>query len=322
MHERDAKVVVTGASGFIGSKLMASLREAGVAALGVGRRPLDSPDYRQVDLSESFTLASRPETVVHAAALSSPWGRRRDYETNNVEATRQVIDYCRRTGWPRLVYLSSSSVYYENADQLDLSESTPLPRRAINLYAETKRRAEALVAEYEGPRLILRPRAVFGPGDSVVFPRIVTAARAGKLPLLVRSGPPVLGDLIYIDNLTDILLQSLRNDWPDGCINLTNHEPVPIIDFLLQLLERLGIPHPRRQVRVATAMVAAGLLETLHRLFLPGKEPPITRFGVSVFAYSKTFDVSKMLGVFGPPRIPVREGGERFVQWVQDTQPY
>lgn len=322
MHERDAKVVVTGASGFIGSKLMASLREAGVAALGVGRRPLESLDYRQVDLSEPFTLTSRPETVVHAAALSSPWGRRSDYETNNVEATRQVIDYCRRTGWPRLVYLSSSSVYYENADQLDISESTPLPRRPINLYAETKKRAEALVAEYEGPRLILRPRAVFGPGDSVVFPRIVTAARTGKLPLLVRSGPPVLGDLIYIDNLTDILLQSIRNDWPDGCINLTNHEPVPIIDFLLQLLERLGIPRPRRQVRVHTAMVAAGLLETLHRLFLPGKEPPITRFGVSVFAYSKTFDVSKMLGIFGPPRILVREGVERFVQWVEDTQPY
>ncbi|MGB3119473.1 MAG: NAD-dependent epimerase/dehydratase family protein [Verrucomicrobiales bacterium] len=322
MHERDAKVVVTGASGFIGSKLMASLREAGVAALGVGRRPLESLDYRQVDLSEPFTLTSRPETVVHAAALSSPWGRRSDYETNNVEATRQVIDYCQRTGWPRLVYLSSSSVYYENADQLDISESTPLPRRPINLYAETKKRAEALVAEYEGPRLILRPRAVFGPGDSVVFPRIVTAARTGKLPLLVRSGPPVLGDLIYIDNLTDILLQSIRNDWPDGCINLTNHEPVPIIDFLLQLLERLGIPRPRRQVRVHTAMVAAGLLETLHRLFLPGKEPPITRFGVSVFAYSKTFDVSKMLGIFGPPRILVREGVERFVQWVEDTQPY
>ena len=322
MHGRETKVVVTGASGFIGSKLMASLREAGVAALGVGRRPLESPDYRQVDLSEPFTLTSRPETVVHAAALSSPWGRRSDYETNNVEATRQVIDYCRRTGWPRLVYLSSSSVYYENADQLDISESTPLPRRPINLYAETKKRAEALVAEYEGPRLILRPRAVFGPGDSVVFPRIVTAARAGKLPLLVRSGPPVLGDLIYIDNLTDILLQSIRNDWPNGCINLTNHEPVPIIDFLLQLLERLGIPRPRRQVRVHTAMVAAGLLETLHRLFLPGKEPPITRFGVSVFAYSKTFDVSKMLGIFGPPRILVREGVERFVQWVEDTQPY
>lgn len=322
MSHWDANVLVTGASGFVGSKLMARLREGGISALGTGRRDTGLPDYRRHDLCEPLSLPGRPEVVVHAAALSSPWGSRREYEACNVQATRNVIDYCRRSGWPRLVFISSSSVYYENADQLDLTEKSPLPPKAINLYAETKRRAEEEVVRYEGPWTILRPRAVFGPGDTVVFPRIVTAARAGKLPLLTRGGGPVLGDLIYIDNLTDILVQAIRGEPRIGTFNLTNNEPVPIVEFLLQVLERLDIPPPDRRVSVKKALVAAGALETLYRWFLPGREPPITRFGVSVFAYSKTFDVAKMLSAFGWPQVSVREGVDRFVSWVEAERPY
>jgi len=84
---------------------------------------------------------------------------------------------------------------------------------------------------------------------------------------------------------------------------------------LLQLLKRLGIAAPTRQVSVANALRAATLAEWAYRLLhLPG-EPPITRFGVGVFAYSKTFDVSRALQDLGPPSVSLDEGVERFITW-------
>jgi hypothetical protein len=92
---------------------------------------------------------------------------------------------------------------------------------------------------------------------------------------------------------------------------------VYIHEFLLEALAGLNVPAPKRRVSVATAMRAARWTERLYRwLRLPG-EPPITAYGVGVFAYSKTFDVSRCLEAFGPPPIGVQEGLRRFVAWQQ-----
>ena len=70
---------------------------------------------------------------------------------------------------------------------------------------------------------------------------------------------------------------------------------------------------PRRTVDVRTAQLAAAAIEGFYRVALPRSEPPITRFGVSALAYSKTFDVAKLLAAFGPPSVGIAEGVERFV---------
>ena len=231
--------------------------------------------------------------------------------------TRKVIDHCVAHGLPKLVFISSSSVYYADGHQRGITEETPMPARAINHYAATKREAEELVCRYPGPWVILRPRAVFGPRDTVLLPRILEAARKGKLPLLTTSGGPAVGDLIYIENLTDYIVRAATDDGIRGCFNLTNNEPVVIQDFLFDLFRRMNLPPPRRRLPVRTAMAAAGALELVHRLFLPWKEPPITRFGIHVFAWSKTFDVTKMLSAMGPPRVSLAEGLERTVDWIR-----
>ena len=66
--------------------------------------------------------------------------------------------------------------------------------------------------------MILRPRAVFGPGDTVLFPRVLTAARKGRLPLLVSDGPPPQGDVIYIDNLCHYMLQAATRPAQARCL--------------------------------------------------------------------------------------------------------
>lgn len=314
------RILVTGAGGFVGGRFVARFRDRPDLVLhGVGRRPLADPDYTTVDLSRPFDLAFEPDVVIHAAARAAPWGTAEEYRRDNVEATRQVLDFCRRQPRPpRLIHVSSSSVFYRPGPQLGLTEDSPIGPRFVNRYAATKFAGELLVREYGGPWLIVRPRAVFGPGDTVLFPRLLAAARAGRLPLFVGA-PPAVGDLIYIDTLTDYLLRAALRPELTGAYNLTNAEPVAIQAFLLDLFARLGLPAPRRRVSIRTALWAAGVTEAVWKLLRLRGEPPVTRFGVGVFAWSKTFDVRRALADLGPPSVSIADGLEAFVRWVQDT---
>jgi len=315
------RILVTGASGFVGGRFIARLRDRPDLILhGAGRRPLPDPDYTSIDLSRRFDLAFQPDVVIHAAARAAPWGTAADYERDNVEATRRVIDFCRRQpSPPRLIYVSSSSVFYTSGPQVGLTEDSPIGPRFVNRYAATKYAGELLVREYGGPWLIVRPRAVFGPGDTVLFPRLLAAARAGKLPLFTGA-PPAVGDLIYIDTLADYLLRAVERPALTGAYNLTNAEPVAIQSFVLALFARLGVPAPRRKVSIRTALWAAGATEAVWKLLRRPGEPPITRFGVGVFAWSKTFDVRRALADLGPPSVSIADGLEAFVRWVRETE--
>lgn len=298
---------------------MQRFRETGWAVSGIGRRTLSVPDYTSHDLYHPLPTAldGPMDVVIHAAARSNPWGTRKQFHSDNVVGTRNVIDYCVRNGMPKLIYVSSSSVYYRPEHQFGISEETPLPDRHVNEYAATKRQAEDLIRDYPGPWAILRPRAVFGPGDTVLLPRIIHAARQGRLPVLYSSDGPVVGDLIYVENLVDFVHATAMTDTITGDFNLTNEQPVPILQFLFTVFDRLEIPRPTRRVSATTAMAMAGVLELFHRLFLPRSEPAITRFGVHVFRYSKTFDVSKANAHFGSPRISLDEGLARTVDWFK-----
>ena len=314
-----SRILITGSSGFIGTHLVRRFRDVGWTVTGIGRRALDEPGYLSHDLVRSLpaSLDGPIDVVIHAAARSNPWGTRTQFDNDNVVATRNVIDFCLRNGRPRLIDVSSSSVYYRPQHQLNITEQTPLPDRHVNQYAATKRKAEELVRAYPGPWVILRPRAVFGPGDTVLLPRIIRAAQQGRLPVLYAPDGPVIGDLIYIDNLVDAVLTAATDDRVAGVFNLTNNQPVPILEFLFTVFDRLGIARPRRRVSARTAMVMAGLLEAFHRVFLPRVEPAITRFGVHVFRYSKTFDVSKVIEHLGPPRVSLDDGLQRTVDWFR-----
>lgn len=95
---------------------------------------------------------------------------------------------------------------------------------------------------------------------------------------------------------------------------MTNGEPVETEAFLFGILERLGIEVPRRYVDPRVALAAAAAIEGFYRIARPGDEPPVTPFGVSAIAYSKTFDVAKLQADFGPPAVSVATGVDRFVE--------
>lgn len=310
------RLLVTGASGFVGGAFCRRFADRDDLEIhGLGRRPSLLPHYHQADLTRPLEWNGTPDIVIHAAARSSPWGSLREFRRQNVLATRHVVDFCRSRGVRRLVYLSSSSVFYRPCDQFDLTEESPIGPDFVNAYARTKFEGEELVRDFPGESVILRPRAVFGPGDTVLFPRLVRAARQGRMVAITRPDPPATGDLIYIDSLCDYMLRAALDPGVSGDFNLTNDQPVPIQQFIADIFARLDLPPVRKGIPLRRAMRIAAALEAIHKVLLPHREPPITRFGVGVLGFSKTFDVSRSIDVLGPPSVSLEEGIEAFVRW-------
>jgi nucleoside-diphosphate-sugar epimerase len=127
------------------------------------------------------------DVVVHCAALSSPWASPPPIADRNVEATANVPRYAQAPvvgGARASSFISSSSVYYRHGDQVGITEDTPLPAIADQRLRATKRAARSWCARRRF-HVILRPRAVFGPGDTVLFPascapRAAAACRASR----------------------------------------------------------------------------------------------------------------------------------------------
>lgn len=316
------RILLTGCNGFVGGRIAATARSRGWQVVGVGRqaRPASEVDaYHVADLSSPLELVETVDAVVHCAALASPWAPPSAYQRANVDGTRHVLDWAKAHGTPPVHYISSSSVFYTKHDQLGLTERSPIPApsQQINTYSRTKLAGERLVAGYPGAWSVLRPRAVFGPGDTVLLPRVVTAAKAGRLPLLVRrDADPVLVDLTHVDVVAHYVVEAVQRG-VTGAVNLTNGEPVELYPFLFALLDELGLPRPTRRVPVGVAMGLARASEIVSAKLLGYREPPITTFGVSMFAHSKTFDVARARELLGPPPLSVEEGRRELVQWWQ-----
>ena len=315
------KILVTGASGFVGGSFCRRHADrADLEIRGLGRRETPLPSYVCTDLTYPLRLDWSPDVVIHAAARSSPWGSLNEFRRQNVLATKHVVEFCEERRVSKLIYISSSSVFYREGDQTGLTEDSPIGPVFVNAYARTKHEGEKLVRGFSGASCVLRPRAVFGPGDTVLFPRLLRAARRGRMVSITPDGPPAQGDLIYIDTLCDYMLRAALAPKATGDFNLTNGEPVDIQSFIADIFSRLNLPPIRRRISLRKAICVASFLEKFYGLLMPWKEPPITRFGVTVLSTSKTFDVSKSLRVLGKPSVSLQEGVARFIDW-QKGQP-
>ena len=310
------KILITGASGFVGGSFCRQYAQRDDLEIrGLGRKEIGLPGYIRADLTRPLQLDWTPDIVIHAAARSSPWGSLAEFRKQNVLATTQVLNFCESKGVKKLIYISSSSVFYREGDQLGMTEETAIGPEFVNHYARTKFEGEEIVRRFSQAWCVLRPRAVFGPHDTVLFPRLLRAARQSRMVTITRPGPPAVGDLIYIETLCDYMLRAALDPSVTGNFNITNNEPVELQAFIADIFSALGLPPVKREVPKATAIRVAWVLEKAYELFIPWKEPPITRFGVEVLSSSKTFDVSKTLRVLGPPGVKLEEGLRRFIQW-------
>lgn len=321
MMPHKKSVLVTGTSGFLGGALGKHLRTAGYSVTGISRRaprPGATDHHIQHDLSTPLPRdLPHHDIVIHAAALASPWAKPSDYQSNIVDATRHTLDYALRVKGDQFVLISTTAVFYTLGDQFAITEETPFPTIPVNGYAAAKREAEALTSSHWQDALIIRPRAIYGPGDTVLFPRILRAARKGLLPQIIRpDGITAQADLVYIGNLVHAIEAAIRNKL-SGAINVTDGCAQDTHALLMNILGRLGYPLPKFRLSLEKAMRLAAAAQWVSAHLLNWREPPITQFGVSSVAHSKTFDVRRMREQIGELPFTPEQGIDAFVAWYK-----
>jgi nucleoside-diphosphate-sugar epimerase len=299
------KVLVTGATGFLGGALARRLRRLGHQVHGSGRDPLqgaalqrDGIRFSAAELDDplaAMALCRGQHWVFHCGALSTAWGRREDFRRSNVLGTRLIAAAARKRGVKRLIHVSSPSVCMDRQDRLGIGEGEALPAAAVNHYAWSKRLAEdeiAAAAAHGLATITLRPQAIVGPGDRAIFPRILRVAARGSFP---RVGGPSLIDVTPLENAVDALLLAAKA--PLACLgqvyHISNGSPRDIDTLLDSLFQSLGMDVKRPRLPFGLAYAAAGVLELIHRSLGLRSEPLLTRYSVLVLGRSRTLDISK-----------------------------
>ncbi|MCB0350021.1 MAG: NAD-dependent epimerase/dehydratase family protein [Bdellovibrionales bacterium] len=316
------KVLVTGATGFLGSHLAHKLKSLGHKVMATGRdikkaQTLKESDieFLPLDLSDANDVLELPLDVgwvFHCAALSSPWGRYKDFYSANVQATKNLCAHYEASDLGKFVYVSSPSIYTDFISQLNVSEASSLPKNNLNYYIETKKIAENIVDDFylKGlPAITIRPQGIIGAGDVSIFPRILRSARKGVLPK-IGSGCTHL-DLTYVDNVVEALICAASSDprFNGQKYNITNDEPVELYSTIDGLLAQLGIAFKWRSLSVARALAIASALESVYGWLPKNFEPPLTRYSVCTFAFDRTLDISRAKSDLGyAPKISIEQG--------------
>jgi nucleoside-diphosphate-sugar epimerase len=292
------KVLVTGASGFLGRAVAGAVRDAGHEVRTFQRRP--SGVDRVSDALGTMTDAAAVghavdgvEAVVHLAAKVSLAGDPADFERVNVEGTRTLLAAARAAGVSRFVFVSSPSVAHTGSSITGDGAAPASPAHARGDYARTKAAAEllALAADTPGFAVVaVRPHLVWGPGDTQLVGRIVDRAARGRLPLL-DSGAALI-DSCYVDNAASAMVAALdRADEVHGnAYVVTNGEPRPVADLLGGICRASGVPTPRWHVPAGVARAAGSLVEAVWRVRPGEDEPPMTRFLAEQLSTSHWFD--------------------------------
>lgn len=316
------RIAITGATGFLGRNvaLMALRRGHDVIATGRVVAKADALTrqgiaFAPADICDGTALArifEGADVVVHSAALSAPWGPKSSFERANVEGTRSVVAACEAASVRRLVHVSTASVYFAPADQPGLKEDAALPT-PVNSYADTKQRAEAIARVFAGETMILRPRGIFGAGDTAILPRLLAAAKRGPLPLL--NGGVAETSVTHVDVVADAALAMAEA--PAACCatyNVSHGEDIAVRPLVEKLLGGLDVPFSWRPLPVGVALAGARALEAVSRLRPGSPEPVTTVYALALFAYTQTLDITAIRSRLGwKPPLSLVEGLDKTI---------
>jgi nucleoside-diphosphate-sugar epimerase len=314
-----ATAFVTGGSGFIGGGLIERLRRDGHEVRALARsddaaRKVTERGAEPVhgDLSDIDAVrggAEGCELAFHVAARADDWGRWEDFERDNVQGTRNAVDGCAAAGVRRFVHTGTEASLMAGQPLVQVDESAPLRPDSKAPYPSTKARAERLVldAARDGFETVsLRPRFVWGMGDTSVLPGIMRVVESGRFAWI--GGGRQLTATTHVDNTVEGLILAAERGRSGEAYFVTDGESVVFREFVSELIRSQGVEPPSREVPrgVAGALMTAG--EALWRLPLPGR-PPVTRFAYWASSQECTIDISKARRELGYEPVKSREQG-------------
>ncbi len=358
------RVLITGGSGFLGRALLRELRpsldDPGIALREIRLFDLE-PDHALAqpgvvllagDVRDAASLESafdEVDVVIHSASVVD-WGHVAPETVRevNVEGTERVIAACCASGVPALVYTSSMDVVCGRQPVVDVDESCPFPDSFLNLYCETKARAENLALEANGrarsrrlvdeaqtdeqPTLLscaIRPVGMFGEGDPYHVPNVVRVVRAGGLPFRPGNGRArfqhvYVGNVAHAHLLAATRLLARDERIAGSAYFIVDDSPVEnFLVFMEPILEAVGytLPPRDRTIPYPVMLAIGGLMEAVAAVVRPVYKmtPVLTRSSVRFVCQDHTFDGDRARQELGyKPIYSYPEALGRTIDWLRD----
>lgn len=325
------RVLVTGATGFIGSHLVDRLLERGDTVRALVRPSSDVSylEERGVELvrGDITDPASLPaavdgiEAVYHAAAQVSDWGPWREFRSVTIGGTRNVLEAAAQAGVARFLQVSTDNVYSSRYLGKRMTEETPLETRFAwwDYYRRSKLAAERLAWRYhdEGRLAVtaVRPGLVLGERDRVMLPGVMAFLRSSSAMFLgnARNRLPY----VYVGDIAaGCLLAATHPEAAGQAYNLASSETVTQRDLFAAIAEESGVALPRRSTPVVVARGIAFAMELSSIIGGRRWRPPMSRVGITQVAVDYIEDAGKAERELGwRAQTPMREAVRRAVEW-------
>ncbi len=328
-----ALTLVTGATGFVGTRLVKALLERGRSVRGFAHTA--NPQAASPESGSSFELIRGDlldadsvdravggcETVFHCGAVVP--GRDSEERTwaVNVTGTAHVVDACVRHGVRRLIYVSTDSVYGDGPT-VDATEDSPLSTDYFKEgnYPLSKLEGERLVQraakEHRLDTVMLRPCMIYGPGPSPAT-ELFAEWSSKRVKYLLGSGRSRLS-VLYVDDLVEALLLAETAPRASGqCFNVSDGQVYAKREIVDRLVALCGRPTVVVSVPGPPLQTAFTMLQPIARLVAPALAAGVDVRRVLFAIQDHTINCGKAIDVLGyRPKVLLPEGLARTVAWL------
>jgi nucleoside-diphosphate-sugar epimerase len=290
---------VTGASGFIGGALTKRLVGEGWTVRALARSERSAQAVRALgatavkgDLDDVGAMRAGAEgcdVAFHCAAHLGEWGNPADFERVNVTGTSNALGATLEAGVGCFVHVGTEAALMNGQPLVNVDESAPLQPNSKALYSRTKARAEQVARE--GGAVVVRPRLVWGPGDTTILPALADAVRRKRFAWI--AGGTHRTSTTHVDNVVEGLLLGASKGTAGEAYFVTDGEPQVFRDFVTRLLATQGIEAPGKSVPRSVPGALATIGEAAWRVLpLPGR-PPVTRLAFWLASQECTIDITR-----------------------------
>jgi len=312
------RIFVTGASGFVGGAATQALGLAGHTVRAMSRSAKSDPVIAErggtpvrCDL-EDVTAAhlGDAEAIVHCAAFVEQWGPVEAWKRFNIDGTARMLAAAREAGAKRFIHISTESVLGRRQHLRGVDETYPRAPNSPYPYSWTKARAEELVEAANAPEfqtIILRPRFIWGPGDTTLLPVIEHMAKSGQWQWIDNGRAKT--STTHIANLVHAIELALTKGNGGQAYFILDDGVRTMKEIISAIAATRGITLPEKSVPSWAADTLAAVAEGAWRAFNLKGEPPVTRFGAMIMSRDSVLIDAKARRDMGyAPVISVEEG--------------
>jgi nucleoside-diphosphate-sugar epimerase len=304
------RIGITGATGFVGSHLIRHFAAKGHQVIAYGRNENPPQLLNKYAHYISWNLDNyvipqkfKGDVFIHAAGFVDFWGSYKDMYKTNVEGTVNALEVAKNA--KHFIYISTASVYDSFTDKYKVAEEIDYPIIHANNYAKTKTEAEKVIIQHQNKFekvTIVRPHAIYGPGDRTLIPRILSSLTYNKA-IVIGSGK----NMISITHVGNICygLSLIINSKIHGLkiYNLTDSEALSINDIYNCLFDIFNMKIQKIYIPYSAVLPLALILENIYK-FIKSKTPPLLTVDIArQFTQESTLSLEKIVSdlKYDPP---------------------